>query len=113
MNLEQVCCDGCSHGWLALLVVGVVGEGAYLSPAIGYEVGSSPDFRAAHEVTARSVDVAVFKPPDEVEGLLVGNDGDELLPIEGRSDKTPVLFGRGHVAERMSLSRGPVEIERR
>ena len=85
------------HDWLAsliILVASLLGKITYLSPAVGYKVGPSPDFRAAHEVTALSVDVAVFQPPNEVKGLLVGNDGDELLWIEGRSDKTPVFLGR-------------------
>ena len=59
--------------WRALLA-SVFIQVAHASPAIGNDVRLIPKLRAPHEVSARAINIAVLKAPDEIERLLLRND---------------------------------------
>ena len=59
--------------WRALLAVVFI-QVAHASPAIGNDVRLIPKLRAPHEVSARAINIAVLKAPDEIERLLLRND---------------------------------------
>ena len=56
------------------LIAAVCIQIAHASPAVGDDTGLMSKFSAPHEVSARAIDIAVLKAPNEIEGFLPRND---------------------------------------